>query len=244
MPLRPPLLPAHVSARLHALADAWLPRACGLCRGRLAGQEAGLCAHCLDHLPGRDSTRCRVCGLRARRRVPQCDECSAEPPAFDRTVALADYAPPLDRLVLALKFGGQHGLAHGIGGLLAARLAALHPGPVDRIVPVPLSDARLATRGYNQAGALAAAVARRHRAPLDTTLLRRVRATAAQSGLPLLRRHANLSGAMRATRPCAGAHIVLVDDVMTTGATLSACAAVLKDAGAAAVINLVVARTD
>ncbi|HQP68369.1 MAG TPA: phosphoribosyltransferase family protein, partial [Quisquiliibacterium sp.] len=75
-------------------------------------------------------------------------------------------------------------------------------------------------------------------------LLRRVRATAAQSGLPLLRRHANLSGAMRATRPCAGAHIVLVDDVMTTGATLSACAAVLKDAGAAAVINLVVARTD
>ena len=84
----------------------------------------------------------------------------------------------------------------------------------------------------------------RSSAPLDTTLLRRVRATAAQSGLPLLRRHANLSGAMRATRPCAGAHIVLVDDVMTTGATLSACAAVLKDAGAAAVINLVVARTD
>ncbi len=231
-------------AALRAFTDPWLPRACGLCATRLALPETGLCGHCLDALPGRDVARCRTCGLRVWRAGHDCDACRAEPPAFDRTVVLADYAPPLDRLVLALKFGGQHGLARGIGTLMATRLAAAPGPPVDRIVPVPLSDERLAERGYNQAGMIAAAVARGCGVRTDTTLLRRVRATAAQSGLLLLHRLANLNGAMQATRRCDGARIAIVDDVMTTGATLSACAAVLKDAGAAEVVNLVVARTD
>jgi len=227
------------------LADAWLPRSCALCDQTLRDDEPGICQHCSGELPGIRAVRCVVCAsaLEAAAQPCVCAACTRSRPAFDQTIALADYAPPLDRLILALKFRGESSLARALGPQLAGRLRAQALQAPELVVPVPLAPRRLAQRGFNQSLAIAAAVARPLGVPLAARVLRRERETRAQSTLALDARRANLAGAFA----CAPLHrtgcVVLVDDVMTSGATLHAAAEALKAAGARCVVNLVAART-
>ena len=149
------------------------------------------------------------------------------------------YAFPADTLVHALKFRGELALASLLGEILSARISG--SDRVDLVLPVPLSSQRLRSRGYNQS----AEIARRLevRAPLELFLCQRSRDTAAQSDLPWSERRRNVRGAFRCARPIAGGTVAVVDDVMTTGATLDEIARVLKQAGAARVVNWVAART-
>ena len=156
-------------------------------------------------------------------------------------MAALAYAFPADALVHAFKFRGELALAPLLAGLLAARLPALQS--VDCVIPVPLSAKRLASRGYNQAAELARHLARAARVRLEATLCERRRDTPAQSDLPWAERSRNVRGAFAAVRSIPGASIAVIDDVMTTGATLDEIAASLKRAGAARVVNWVVART-
>lgn len=176
-----------------------------------------------------------------------CAACTAAPPAFDHSIVLADYAPPLDALVRALKFRGEFALGAALGAALARCLARQLAGgalpPVQALVPMPLAPLRLAGRGYNQSAAIAHGVARALRLPVQARLLWRCRETPAQSTLALADRQANVAAALRAHPAVAGRCLVVVDDVMTSGATLQAAAAALKSAGARCVINLVAART-
>lgn len=234
-----------------ATLDPWLPRACALCDLPLHAAGAGLCRHCRLSLPGRDARRCPRCGLRScsdGTAASGCPACASLVPAFDAALVLADYAPPLDRLITALKFGRQIGLARALGRELARRWPTLgrdHPGlpPVDCLVPVPLAPDRWRERGFNQAAEIARAISAQAGPPVRP-LLARARATAAQSSLPRSARLANLadafavSGALAATR-----HVAIVDDVMTSGATMQACAHALRRAGVAAVSVVVAART-
>ena len=140
----------------------------------------------------------------------------------------------------ALKFRGELALAPLLGELLAESV------PADRanlIVPVPLSSERLRSRGFNQAVEIARPLARRSRASIDLHLLERIRDTPAQFDLPWEDRQRNVRGAFAVNRPLLGAHVAVVDDVMTTGATLNEIASTLKAAGAVRVVNWVVART-
>jgi ComF family protein len=152
-------------------------------------------------------------------------------------VAALAYEFPADALVHALKFRGELALAGVLGELLSQRISTLE---VDCVVPVPLSSARLRQRGYNHAAEIA-----RHLAPrkLDLALCERSRDTPPQMDLPFAERQRNVRGAFRCTRELAGASVAVVDDVMTTGATLNEVARTLKAAGAARVVNWVVART-
>ena len=184
--------------------------------------------------------RCRVCAIPMHGPDSICGRCLSAPPHFVRATALADYAPPVDGMVRALKFGARLDLASVFGQLLARRTRA-DDGAL--VVPVPLAFERLAERGYNQSRALAAGVGRARGLPLADGLLRRVRETRPQSGEPLAARHDNLAGAFVAQARAAGGAWVVVDDVMTSGATLQATAAALKAAGARLVVNLVAART-
>jgi ComF family protein len=141
-----------------------------------------------------------------------------------------------------LKFRGHLGL----GREFARRLAIAADDAVDRpelLVPVPLSAARLAARGYNQAWTIARPLARRLGVRGDAHTIVRVRDTAPQASLDARERLANVRGAFEVRRPVAGLHVGVVDDVMTSGATLDALAAALKAAGARRVTNLVVLRT-
>ncbi|MRV73132.1 ComF family protein [Duganella sp. FT92W] len=228
-----------------------LPGQCALC-GSLAGGRV-VCAACHQHyIEGWQLARLPRCGkcanpLPAGAGAGLCGYCLRTPPAFDTTVAAAAYALPLDRLVLQLKFGGRLALARLFGEALAdaCNVAGDLVRP-DVLCPVPLGPRRLAQRGYNQALEMARPLARRIQVPLQVRMAIRVKETEAlsRSATPAERR-AHIAGAFAALRrDCIeGRHIGLVDDVMTSGATMNELAALLKRYGAARVTCLVFART-
>lgn len=175
----------------------------------------------------------------------RCEACIDRPPAFDATLVLADYRAPLDLLARGLKFRARLAL----GDEFARRLALAaqdnldpHARP-DIVVPVPLSRERLIERGYNQAWEIARPLARRLGTQADAGLVRRTLHTAPQSKLDREARRRNVGRAFALARPVAGQHVGVVDDVMTSGATLDALAHMLKAAGARRVTNFVALRT-
>jgi len=213
---------------------------CFLCRGKA---EDLLCRACDADLPRLGPELCPRCAL-ASPAGAVCGRCLTQPPAYDATTAALAYRFPADALVQALKFRGELALAPFLGDLVANCISSID---VDYVVPVPLSPQRLRSRGYNQALEIAREVLRRI-APatavrLAPELCGRNRDTAAQMDLPLAERARNVRGAFHCPRLLAGARVAVLDDVMTTGATLEEMAAALKRAGAARVVNWVVART-
>jgi ComF family protein len=210
---------------------------CFLCRG---AAEGVLCAACDADLPRLTGSTCPRCALPAQEGA-LCGRCLARPPAYDATVAALAYAFPADVLVRALKFHGELALAPLLGRMLAARLP--RGVRVDFLLPMPLSAARLRERGFNQSLEIARQVAAATGCPLAPFLAERSRDTPPQLGLPVAERERNVRGAFCCTRDLARAEIAVLDDVMTTGATLEELAATLKRAGAARVVNWVVART-
>ena len=208
---------------------------CFLCRGAARGI---LCPACDADLPRLAGTLCPRCALPSPG-AAVCGRCLADAPHYDATVAALAYRFPADTLVHALKFRSQLALAPLMGDLLIEAIRER----IDLVVPVPLSRERLRERGYNQAAEIARHVARERRARLELTVVVRERNTRAQADLPWSDRARNVRGAFRCERSLDGAAIAVVDDVMTTGATLDELAATLKRAGAARVVNWVVART-
>lgn len=238
-------LPALLARAGHAL----LPGACVLCGG-IAAICTQTCQPCHAQIFGAMRARCRVCA----NPLPGaggagdavCGRCLSHPPAFDATVAGADYAMPQDQLVLQLKFGGHLALAALFGRVLAE--AALgQPGFIRPAVlcPVPLGPQRLAARGYNQALEIARALGRRLDVTVQPRLAERARDTLAQSLVQPSERRANIAHAFAVPDRALveGRHIGIVDDVMTSGQTLDELAAALKRHGAARITCLVFART-
>lgn len=210
---------------------------CFLCQAP-AGHER-VCAACVASLP-LAGPACPRCAL-PMARDEACGRCLRAPPAFDAALAAFEYRFPIDRLVQRFKFAGDLAIGRWLGERLAAAVHA--QGRPDLLVAPPLTPARLRERGFNQAVELARAVARDRRVPLELAALRRVRETAPQPGLGRRARRENLQWAFAAQGRWPGAHVALVDDVMTTGATAEALAQALKAAGAARVSVWVLART-
>ena len=209
---------------------------CFLCRGKA---EDLLCGPCDADLPRLPPDLCPRCALDSPAGA-LCGRCLTQPPQYDATIAALAYRFPADVLVQALKFRGELALAPFLGALLSKSVSG---SDVDYVVPVPLSRERLRSRGYNQALELARHVARPAAGRLAPELCERTLDTPAQTDLPLAERAKNVRGAVHCPRLLAGARIAVLDDVMTTGATLDEVAATLKRAGASRVVNWVVART-
>lgn len=214
----------------------WLRPACAVCS--LA--RGPVCAACEEDFFYAARSRCRVCALPVPAAEDVCGRCIARPPHFHRTTALADYAPPVDGMVMALKFGARLDLASVFGQLLARRVQP--PGDA-LVVPVPLAFERMSERGFNQSLQIARAYCAASGARLAADAVRRIRHTPPQQTLALAERRRNIRGAFDASAALANASVFVVDDVMTTGSTMDEIARVLMTAGAVHVHALVVART-
>jgi ComF family protein len=178
--------------------------------------------------------------------VATCGNCLVDPPAWQAAHAAVAYEAPWDRLVAAFKFEGALDLAPAFAELMCDARGALQPPP-SWLLPVPLGAGRLRERGYNQAWELARRLGRRLDVRADAHLLLRIRDTPHQLALPRAERAANVRGAFavepRRVAEVRGSHVMIVDDVMTTGATAAELARVLRAAGAARVDVWVLART-
>ncbi len=174
-----------------------------------------------------------------------CGACQRQPPAYSRCIAAVAYGFPWDRLVQRLKFQNQPELAPLLGDLLHQAVQRASPPAVTCLLPMPLSETRLAERGYNQAWALAQRVAWQQHLPAEAHWLLRLRDTPHQVGLGRQQRETNLRDAMwvAPAAQLAGRHVALVDDVLTTGASAAAASHALLAAGAASVQVWVLART-
>ncbi len=180
--------------------------------------------------------------------VTRCGDCLSRPPAFDATIVAADYAAPIDQLVLALKFGNRLALAPLFANMLRDALLRMPAVALPtQLTAVPLGTRRLRERGFNQALEIAKPLSRALGIRLDARLTMRLRDTQAQALLPPNERHKNIRRAFvvsnHAIDLVRGRHVGVVDDVITTGETLNEMAAALKRFGAARVTNFVFART-
>lgn len=229
-----------------AKVDGWMrqlgrglfvPR-CLIC-GELGANGLDLCANCRQSLPAQRHA-CRHCALPLAQ-PGVCGQCQQRGPLLDHCHAAFVYVYPLDRLVPRLKFHRDLAVGRLLGELLFESIAAARLALPQALVPVPLHAGRLRLRGYDQALELARPLARRLNLSLRADALQRTRATAAQSELDANQRQRNLQQAFRACGPMP-AHVALIDDVMTTGATLHAAAHALRQAGVKRVDAWVCAR--
>ena len=244
---------AFIATAARSGLDLLLPPQCLACR-TLVDRPGLLCAKCFAGAQTIAPPFCRSCGvpLPSAANVSglpaidmSCGRCLTEPPVFTRARSVFIYDEVARRLVHDLKYGDRLEGRASFGAWLA-RAGGEYATQADLIVPVPLHYFRLVRRRYNQAAVLAKALSQSVRRPLAVDAVRRIRPTKSQTGLSAAERASNLRRAFAVRNKwlprVKGAQIVLVDDVMTTGATANACARALKRAGAAEITVLTLAR--
>jgi len=240
---------------IHYLINFVYPPRCAACERRLPLETVQrVCADCLAAVERLHDPLCTVCGVpvdpgRDENPGGWCRGCSTSPPAFTQARAITRYRAddeeraPVPSMIRRHKYGRDQSLTHALAECVGEPLP-LAENDYDLVVPVPLHHTRLRWRGFNQAALISIAIARRLARPLDTGSLIRTRATSSQTAKDRQERHRNVHNAFQVKRPAriANRRILLIDDVMTTGATVDECARVLLAAGARRVDVLTLAR--
>ncbi len=215
-----------------------LPPLCLLCSAPAV--SSNICAECRNDLTRLPAERCPRCA-EPTLGGEICGACLAHPPSFDRVVAAHAYAFPLDRLIQSFKYAGNLPAAPLLAELMQEAIG--EETPPDVIVPMPLSTQRLRERGFNQSLELARILGSQTGVPVDHDACVRLRHGEAQSSLPWGQRAANVRGAFACTRDFSGLSVAVIDDVMTTGATLEELSRVLRRCGATQITGWMAART-
>ena len=245
-----------VASYLRLLFTGLFPARCIVCQGMVeqgvAGQEkagrlsSDICAGCLDEMP-RNEHCCPRCAVPL---VPEyssgvlCGRCIRQPTAFDYSYSLFRYEGTVVSLIHQLKFSQKIGHAHSLGALLTEGSVEYvkKNGTPDALLPVPLHSRRLRQRGFNQSAELARSLASRWSRPVLFDEIERGRKTESQTGLNAKQREKNIRGAFTQVREIAHEHVLIIDDVVTTGSTVNELARLLKKAGVKRVGVLSVAR--
>jgi ComF family protein len=210
---------------------------CILCAAK-TDYNHGLCLDCLESLPQHPKACCPQCGLPSQGEY--CGNCLKHEPSYDRTHALFRYAYPIDALLQHYKYNNALYLSQTFGQLLSQQIVDFD---INVIIPMPLHPIRLKERGFNQSLEVAKIIAKQLNIDLDITSCQRVKNTPPQASLALKERVKNMKGAFECSANFSGNHIMLIDDVMTTGASLNELAKTLKNAGATKVSCYILART-
>ncbi|MEQ1488656.1 MAG: ComF family protein [Methylotenera sp.] len=226
-----------VTAGLQTFAQQY----CLLCTAH-NGSELGLCDACVKSLPWHGAPQCPQCGLHSDGLV--CGHCLSSPPDFDATHSLFTYDFPVDSMLQHYKYRDMLYLSNTFATLFSQKLATKNnANKIDLIIPMPMHSARLKERGFNQALEIARIIAKNSQIKCDFTTCQRTKLTPPQASLPLKERIKNIRGVFSCMQKLQGLNIAIVDDVMTTGASLNELAKTLKQAGASHVECWVIART-
>lgn len=233
---------------LRTFLDIFFPPLCHACGTPVQGEGVHLCPSCREKALPVPSPLCSVCGLSFATEQGidhPCGPCLVSPPPFTRARSAFCFEGPVRRLIHAFKYGGKVHLASTLGLLTSVSLNGFVKEAAPHfIVPVPLHDRRLRERGFNQSQRLALFLSRSWAVPLYVDNLRRARWTAPQVGLSAAERKRNVLGAFSVTKPeiFEKKRLLLVDDVFTSGSTVTECSRTLKQAGAEQVWVLTTAR--
>lgn len=252
--LRETLARSALRAWGQAALDFIFPAECAACKGFSGDDRVSIfCKTCWDGIQRLDAPGCRQCGrpflaFAAAPGFPEflCGECQASPPFFDRAISAAFYGGVMKAAIHQFKFSQKTGLGNMLASVILQAIDGKFDPAVYRIIlPVPLHRSRYKQRGYNQAELLARHVADAHHLTLMTENLVRVRQTTAQWKIATRRdRRKNVKDAFQVRVPeqIRGQHLIVLDDIFTTGATVNECAKVLKEAGAASVFVVTLSR--
>lgn len=231
------------------LFDILFPQFCCFCGHRVRGIEGSVCIDCLEKIDFTRFVSCSICSRESRLTNSAefiCSDCIAHRPAYERAIICARFTGAIRELLLHLKYHNRYDLAPTFGEILAATFhAQLAFKGITHIMPVPSHWLKLRRRGYNQAELIARELAKRVHLPVVTNALQRSKGLGTQTRLTRAQRFANATAsfALAPNLPTLhGQTILLVDDLMTTGATLNACARHLKAGGAERVYVLAIAR--
>lgn len=240
------------------IGGAILPRRCVVCQAGLQNTEkhglsSFICTNCTRFIDNHNSVRCKRCGLSLGPRLQafgwtHCRHCKpilAELPSNPLDcVVCSDYVAPFDQWIALLKYGNNHGLAQFMGTWLGITALEAHVKLPDVLIPVPCSVNKLRQRGYNQAALIARHLGKHIQRPVNNKLLIKNRETGAQADLGRAERLKNLQETFQATELVPkGLRVGLVDDVITTGATIESCVSALRKAGAESIVTLAICRT-
>ena len=228
-----------VNTALHPAWDWLLPSHCSLC-GDPAKRGEIICPQCKLDLPN-NPIHCPRCAL-PMPRPELCGQCLRKSPVFDHAIAPLIYTPPIDGLISQLKYNHRLAACRTFASLIKQQLTDLGTPLPEALIAVPLHQQRIRQRGFNQSVEIARPLARLIGRPLLTQLVKRHKATPAQTGLSGGARRKNLRGAFSITGTTRVKHVALIDDVMTTGSTATELARTLKNSGLARVDIWVVAR--
>lgn len=223
----------------------WIPSCCLLCNQR-SNTGIDLCTACLQQLPWLNRG-CEQCAQPLNSERPStrfCGVCLSKPPAYDSTLAPFSYQDTIITLIARLKFNNNLSVGRVLGELMARHIKANTPADMPLLLlPVPLHPKRLRQRGYNQAIIIAEHLSKQLKIPLNRIACKKIRHTATQSRIDAKHRHANLDHAFEISPQNLPTHVAIIDDVMTTGATVNALSIALKHAGVAKISVWCCART-
>ncbi len=226
---------------LSYLKNAVFKQTCLLCEAKIHAPAANIhavCRPCLNDLPWHPKTSCPQCGLASGGEL--CGSCISSHPDFDATRAVFLYQFPIDAMMQRYKYGNSLNIGNTFGEFLSKNTTLEN---IDLIIPMPMHPQRLKERGFNQALEIAKILTKNCKNKLDYKSAERQTLTPPQASLPLKKRVKNIKGAFKVNTNFAGKRIAIVDDVMTTGASLNELAKTFKEAGAVHVECWVIART-
>lgn len=234
----------HIVTVIKQCIGSICPYTCLLCQN-FTRESSGICAPCQIDLPWLKDVCAQCAHPLGASSLTSCGYCLRSPPPFTITIGAFSYEYPIASLILQLKFNERLAVARSLGTLLGAQIRSHYQDSSlpEYIIPVPLHSTRLQERGYNQAVELARPIAHALKIPLDLTHCRRILPTAPQSAGSAKARKINLSQAFWVNPKFVSNHVALLDDVMTTGQTVSALASVLRKSGVARVDVWCCART-
>lgn len=224
------------------LLNLLLKQSCILCTSHNGG-TLGICDACLNALPWHNTPQCPQCGLVSDGSI--CGSCISSPPNFDASHTLFTYDYPVDSLLQHYKYKETLALANTFASLLLNKQLSQSRSKqkIDLIIPMPMHATRLKQRGFNQASEIARLLSKSMKIKLDYQTCQRIKLTPPQASLTLKERINNIRGAFGCQKDLSALNVAIIDDVMTTGASMNELAKTLKRAGAAHVECWVIART-